>query len=68
MKDKNNIPTKPLPFQGHTTVSAGKILSFGDTDAYSKSVKHDPKKLFKLPGEAITEDDLKAALDDLARK
>ena len=54
--------------QGHKTVSVGEILALSGATAYSKSVGFDPKKVFILNGDAISDKDLKKALEDLSRK
>lgn len=68
MKRQHSSSSKGLRIQAYTAVSAGEILSAGGSAAYAKQVKTDATKVFNLPGEAISEEDLKKALEDLAGK
>lgn len=62
-KDTN----RPL-FKKVKTYSAAEIIAAGGTSAFARLTGHDSKRLYKIKGEPITEDDLKAALKDLERK
>ena len=68
MKGRNYSTSKQFQFKAHNTVSAGEILSAGGATAYSKQVGSNSAKLFDLPGESITEDQLNKALEDLVQK
>ena len=69
MKGRNYSSSKQFHFKAHnTTDSAGEILSAGGATAFSKQVGSNAAKLFNLPGESITEDQLNKALEDLAQK
>jgi hypothetical protein len=68
MKGRNYSTSKQFQFKAHNTVSAGEILSAGGATAYSKQVGSNSAKLFNLPGESITEEQLNKGLEDLAHK
>jgi hypothetical protein len=58
---------RPL-FKKFKTYSAAEIIAAGGTTAFGKITNFDPKKLYHLEGEAITEKDLQKALKSLAHK
>lgn len=68
MKGRNYSSSKQFHFKACNTVSAGEILSAGGATAFSKQVGSNAAKLFNLPGESITEEQLNKALEDLAQK
>ena len=58
---------QPL-FKKFKTYSAAEIIAAGGTTAFARLTGHDPKRLYNLGGEPLTEEDLQAALKDLERK
>lgn len=60
----NNRPS----FKKFKTYSAAEIIAAGGTAAFARLTGHDPKRLYKIGGDPITEEDLQAALKDLERK
>ena len=58
---------RPL-FKKFKTYSAAEIIAAGGTTAFGKITNFDPKKLYYLEGEAITEKELQKALKQLAHK
>jgi hypothetical protein len=64
-------PTKnlrPPLFKKFKTYSAAEIIAAGGTTAFARMTGHDPKKLYNLPGEPLSEEEFEAALKDLERK
>ena len=55
-------------FKKFKTYSASEVIAAGGTTAFARLTGHDPKRLYHLGGERITEEDLKNALKDLERK
>ena len=68
MKGRNYTSSKQFQFKAHHTISAGEILSAGGATAFSKQVGSNAAKLFNLPGESISDEQLNKALEDLAQK
>jgi hypothetical protein len=65
-----NTATKirsPL-FKKFKTYSAAEIIAAGGTTAFGELTGFDPKKLYHLTGEPLTDEQLEAALKDLERK
>jgi hypothetical protein len=58
---------RPL-FKKFKSYSAAEIIAAGGTTAFGKITNFDPKKLYHLEGEAITEKELQKALKSLAHK
>lgn len=55
-------------FKKFKTYSAAEIIAAGGTTAFGKLTKFDPKKLYNLGGEPLTDEDVEAALKDLERR
>jgi hypothetical protein len=55
-------------FKKFKTYSAAEIIAAGGTTAFARLTGHDPKKLYHLEGEPLTDEELQAALKDLERK
>ena len=55
-------------FKKFKTYSASEVIAAGGTTAFARLKGHDPKRLYHLGGEHITDEDLKNALKDLERK
>ena len=55
-------------FKKFKTYSAEEIIAAGGATAFAKLTGHDPKKLYNLGGEPITDEELEAGLNDLKRK
>lgn len=55
-------------FKKFKTYSASEVIVAGGTTAFARLTGNDPKRLYHLGGERITEEDLKNALKDLERK
>ncbi len=55
-------------FKKFKTYSAAEIIAAGGTTAFGKLTGFDPKKLYHLEGEPLTDEDLQNALKDLERK
>lgn len=64
----NEIKDRPLLFKKFKTYSAAEVIAAGGAAAFGETTGFDAKKLYHLPGEALTDEDLSAALDDLKRK
>lgn len=64
----SEIKDRPPLFKKFKTYSAAEVIAAGDASAFGKATGFDAKKLYHLPGEALTDDELTAALDDLKRK
>jgi hypothetical protein len=58
---------RPL-FKKFKSYSAAEIIAAGGATEFGKLTKFDPKKLYHLGGEAITEEELQEALKSLAHK
>jgi hypothetical protein len=58
---------RPL-FKKFKSYSAAEIIAAGGTTEFARLTGHDPKRLYHLGGEHITDEDLKNALKDLERK
>jgi hypothetical protein len=62
---KNN----DLPFfKKFKSYSAAEVIAAGGTTAFARLTGHNPKNLFKLKGERLSEEEFEAALIDLQRK
>ena len=59
---------KQVFFKKFKTYSASEVIAAGGTTAFARLTGHNPKRLYHLGGERITEEDLKNALKDLERK
>ena len=55
-------------FKKFKTYSAAEIIAVGGTAAFARLTGHDPKKVFQLKGEPISDLEFEAALKDLERK
>lgn len=55
-------------FKKFKTYSAAEIIAAGGTTEFARLTGHNPKKLYHLKGEALTDEELYAALKDLERK
>ncbi len=55
-------------FKKFKTYSASEVIAAGGTTAFARLKGHDPKRLYKLKGEHLSEEDLYNALKDLERK
>ncbi len=55
-------------FKKFKTYSAAEVLATGGATAFGKATGFDAQKLYYLPGEALTDDELSAALADLKRE
>ncbi len=62
--------TKMHPFftKKHKVYSPEEVIAAGGSTAFGKLTNYDYEKFYHLGGEALTDEDLKAALKDLARK
>ncbi|WP_461134501.1 hypothetical protein [Spirosoma lituiforme] len=62
------INYRPPLFKKFKTYSAAEIIAAGGATEFAKLTGHDPKKMYDLGGEPISEEEFEAALKDLARK
>ena len=60
--------SKKFVFKRFKTYSAAEIMAAGGSSAHARLTGHDPRKLYELKGEPISEEDFQAALEDLKRK
>ena len=58
---------RPL-FKKFKSYSAAEIITAGGTTAFAQLTGHDPKRLYHLVGEPITDEDLRKALKQLSHK
>ena len=61
---KDQIPL----FKKFKSYSAAEIIAAGGTTEFARLTGHNPKRLYHLVGEHITDEDLQKALKDLERK
>jgi hypothetical protein len=57
-----------LIFKKFKSYSASEIIASGGTSAFARLTGHNPKNLYNLGGEPISEEDFEAALRDIKRK
>lgn len=55
-------------FKKFKTYSAAEIIAAGGTTEFGKITGFDPKKLYHLGGEPLSDEDVEVALKDLERK
>ena len=55
-------------FKKFKSYSAAEIIAAGGSTAFARLTGHDPKKLYHLGGEPLSDEDLQKALKDLERK
>lgn len=55
-------------FKKFKTYSASEIIAAGGATAFARLKGHNPKRLYKLKGEPLSEEDFNNALIDLSRK
>ena len=55
-------------FKKFKTYSASEVIAAGGTTAFARLTGHDSKKLYKLKGENLSQEDFNNALIDLSRK
>ena len=55
-------------FKKFKTYSASEVIAAGGTTAFARLTGHNPKKLYKLKGEHLSEEDFNNALIDLSLK
>ncbi|GAB2585334.1 hypothetical protein [Spirosoma areae] len=64
----NELKGRPPLFKKFKTYSAAEIIAAGGATEFSKLTGHDPKRMYNLGGEALSEEEFEAALKDLERK
>lgn len=67
MKTKTPPKEKPYVMSRLKTYSAEEILRAGGTTAFAKLTGYDPKKLYHLKGEPLTEEEYQKALKMLTK-
>ncbi|WP_020606091.1 hypothetical protein [Spirosoma spitsbergense] len=67
MKPKE-LKERPPLFKKFKTYSAAEIIAAGGATEFAKLTGHDPKKLYHLEGEPISQEEFEAALKELERK
>jgi hypothetical protein len=55
-------------FKKFKTYSASEVIAAGGSSEFARLTGHNPKKLYKLKGEYLSEEDFNNALIDLSRK
>ena len=61
------IKEEKFYFKKFKSYSAEEIIAAGGTTAFGKLTGHDPKKLYHLPGEPLTEEEYQKALKMLTK-
>jgi hypothetical protein len=64
---KTKALARPYSFKKFKTYYPEEILAAGGTSAFGKLTAYDPKKLYKIKGEALTDEEFKKAIKMLSK-
>jgi CTP:phosphocholine cytidylyltransferase-like protein len=64
---KTKVLDKPYFFKKFRTYTVERILAAGGTTAFGKLTGYDPKKLYQIKGESLTDEEFEQAIKMLTK-